>query len=529
MGGERFRRVIFITVDRVSYERLGFACGQRGLTPTFDDLAATGISCAHAYTHSFATQFSFPAIFTSTLPLDYGGYDKGIRERPVSLPEIFASHGYQTVGFSPDYVLHEFYGYERGFDEFYLLFDPDRFLFHIQKNFVTYYIRLAQEGVITSTQFDAYVSALMQDIFDFLAAFASRMERQWHQIALSKIARTWQYDWVNLQAQIKNWQTELRRNPSRFIAEIVPHLTLARTSLYHGNNETKFASALKKNIKPHVSKAYQETYHLARDPRALGAIAGIDVTQLDRRHAEDAPTILGRALTWLDRHPAQNAFMWLALVDPHELTLAAHIVSPSLARSGLRQFKRRNRVPKYFTYDLSLSFVDRALGRFIRELKTRNLLEDTLLVLCSDHGAGTIDDRNNYENFMYRVPMIFWNPHLRSKTIQSLCGLIDLTPTVVDLMGWGQDPSFRGEPVYSTRAAERDHLVLEDLDAGPCDWEHKKPRLCIMGKTHKYIATEQDTSFMISAADVTRANHAATPERFHTLAQERLKTLAPFA
>ena len=61
--------------------------------PTINDLASKGISCSEAVTAGQPTQMAFPAIFTSTMPLDDGGYDGGIKNRKVALAEVLRNAG----------------------------------------------------------------------------------------------------------------------------------------------------------------------------------------------------------------------------------------------------------------------------------------------------------------------------------------------------------------------------------------------------------------------------------------------------
>ena len=68
--------------------------------------------------NSNSTQFVMPALFTQSYPLDYGGYEKGIRSRPKTFIEVFKENEFSTflmsnanqIGLGDD-------GYQRGFDK----------------------------------------------------------------------------------------------------------------------------------------------------------------------------------------------------------------------------------------------------------------------------------------------------------------------------------------------------------------------------------------------------------------------------
>ena len=132
-------------------------------------------------------------------------------------------------------------------------------------------------------------------------------------------------------------------------------------------------------------------------------------------------------------------------------------------------------------------------------LKQQGVLDETLIVICSDHGAliqlppirpqASPSHLDFYEEKI-RVPLIFWNPHLEPQKIDHLCGLIDLAPTLVDLMGFPSVPAFNGYPVYSAEAKARPYLISEDAGSGPCDFANKALRIAVRTPDYKYIWQE---------------------------------------
>lgn len=104
-------------------------------------------------------------------------------------------------------------------------------------------------------------------------------------------------------------------------------------------------------------------------------------------------------------------------------------------------------------YDDSIKYVDEYIGRFINELKGLGLYDNTIIILCADHGEelgerGTFDrfgNQNLYQEVIH-VPFLIRYPGLpeqrKGKTIKSLVGLIDITPTILDLLGIPQDKTY---------------------------------------------------------------------------------------
>lgn len=92
-------------------------------------------------------------------------------------------------------------------------------------------------------------------------------------------------------------------------------------------------------------------------------------------------------------------------------------------------------------YYASISYVDAQIGKLLEELKRLALLENTLIVLWSDHGfhlgeLGLWCKTTNFETDTH-VPLIIASPLLgnRGKHSDALVELVDIYPTMVELAG----------------------------------------------------------------------------------------------
>jgi arylsulfatase A-like enzyme len=129
-------------------------------------------------------------------------------------------------------------------------------------------------------------------------------------------------------------------------------------------------------------------------------------------------------------------------------------------------------------YDREIRYLDDIVGDFLDSIDRLGLAENTLIVLTSDHGEGFAEtefDGSGHGLKLYdsetRVPLIFRGPGLvqEAATIEPVVGLIDLTPTILDLLkvpqpapttgrsfaGWvrGDDRTFVERPVFSRPVA----------------------------------------------------------------------------
>ena len=68
------RDVLFVTVDSLRADHVGWHGYGRETTPNLDTLAETGQVLRRAFANGCGTNRSFPSIMSSTHPMMYGGY-----------------------------------------------------------------------------------------------------------------------------------------------------------------------------------------------------------------------------------------------------------------------------------------------------------------------------------------------------------------------------------------------------------------------------------------------------------------------
>jgi arylsulfatase A-like enzyme len=92
-------------------------------------------------------------------------------------------------------------------------------------------------------------------------------------------------------------------------------------------------------------------------------------------------------------------------------------------------------------YDAGIRQLDDELGRLFRWLESAGWLEDTLVVVTSDHGEefldhGGLSHGHNHYQEMLRVPLIVRGPTIPAgKRLSALVSLIDVAPTILSVLG----------------------------------------------------------------------------------------------
>jgi arylsulfatase A-like enzyme len=178
------------------------------------------------------------------------------------------------------------------------------------------------------------------------------------------------------------------------------------------------------------------------------------------------------ALSWVDADKDGGAapprFLYLQYMEPH---VPLQAPAPLLARfapgvsaedmTRLNDWARRFIVdpaalkPNDITsltgmYDAEVAAVDEELGRLFDALEQRGVLEHTVVIVTADHGEeflehGTFGHGNNLFNTTVHVPLIIAGPGIPAgRVVTENVSLIDLAPTVLDLLGLKPESRFEG-------------------------------------------------------------------------------------
>ena len=123
-------------------------------------------------------------------------------------------------------------------------------------------------------------------------------------------------------------------------------------------------------------------------------------------------------------------------------------------------------------YHNALHYGDAALGELIRELRKRGLYEKTLFIFAGDHGEAFGQHAGNFAHTLsiyeenVRVPCIITAPGLFKKRTQlkEVASLIDIAPTVLDLLGIQAPRAFQGRSLLA--GSNRMALFYTDYSLG---------------------------------------------------------------
>ncbi|HEY2416222.1 MAG TPA: sulfatase-like hydrolase/transferase [Pirellulaceae bacterium] len=255
------------------------------------------------------------------------------------------------------------------------------------------------------------------------------------------------------------------------------------------------------NFPTSMKAAGYETYHHGKRGNTSPAIQALFdhnkylQDQQDRTSGEPCQTIVDEAIGFVkSRSREKPLFMYLAFANPHDERVAADKYMRLYDRDKIplpknykplhpfnngEQFVRdellapfprtEDDVRKHLhDYYAVISAMDYHIGRFFTALKEQGMYDNTIFIYSADHGLaigshGLFGKQNLYEAGM-KPPLIFAGPGIPHGESKALVYLLDIFPTVCDLVGTeipsGLDGKSLKPIIEGKQSSVRDTLFL---------------------------------------------------------------------
>ncbi len=188
---------------------------------------------------------------------------------------------------------------------------------------------------------------------------------------------------------------------------------------------------------------------------------------------------------WFDLYPEDENLLPVVRADDREDTppfswyLHWDLPEPRLAWLMINhEWKAKVRA-----YLASVSFADMLVGRLLETLSDEGLMENTVIVLLSDHGyhlgSKSISGKNSLWSESTRVPLIFAGPGIKEigKVSAEPVELLDIYPTLIDLADLPENEIVEGHSLMS---------ILDDVTR-----RRKWPAVTSHGPGNHSIVTDQ--------------------------------------
>jgi len=105
-------------------------------------------------------------------------------------------------------------------------------------------------------------------------------------------------------------------------------------------------------------------------------------------------------------------------------------------------------------YDSELAWIDSRIGRLLRTLEGRGLSDRTVIIVTGDHGEEFGDHGGQFHGVhlhgeLLHVPLIMKVPGVEHEAVEAIVELVDLAPTILELLGNRNVWEFDGESVFA--------------------------------------------------------------------------------
>ncbi len=169
-------------------------------------------------------------------------------------------------------------------------------------------------------------------------------------------------------------------------------------------------------------------------------------------------------------------------------------------------------------YFANTSYFDSKVGELVQALESVDLLDNTIIIVTSDHGD-MLGERGlwykmNFFEHSARVPMVMAGPSIAQGQVPNACSLVDLLPTMVDIaaMNGAEKPAY-GQPIDGRSLLPLAMGQADDSDVAIgeyCAEMTAYPVYMIRRGKYKYIYCQTDPAILYDLeADPDELNNLA--------------------
>jgi len=206
---------------------------------------------------------------------------------------------------------------------------------------------------------------------------------------------------------------------------------------------------------------------------------------------------LASAREWIASQGDARWFCYVHLIRPHDpydaptrytaRYTAEPVRGPDHPRAEFRIREMASADPALVTpddveyledmYDANLRYVDELVGKFVESLKRSGVIDDTLIVLMSDHGEAFMEhDKLGHNTTAYEemthVPLAIIAPRSAGFTkgaYNRSVQLVDLMPTFAEVFGLPVDPNRVGTSLVPVLRGQRDAVATRSVSHSAFD------------------------------------------------------------
>jgi arylsulfatase A-like enzyme/Tfp pilus assembly protein PilF len=214
--------------------------------------------------------------------------------------------------------------------------------------------------------------------------------------------------------------------------------TLAEELKGLGYSTAAFVSAFVLDSKWQLDQGFDLYY----DNFNLAQFQDVNPGDIQRR-AEDTEI---EASHWLDANKDHKFFAWVHYYDPHEP------YDPPEPYTSEYPDK---------PYDGEIAYTDEYVGKLLTKLDELKVSDKTIVLIAADHGE-SLGEHNEATHAMFvynttqHVPLLIHVPGSSGGRVKGIVRLVDMMPTVLELLGVKVPSSVQGKSLYSMMNGKED-------------------------------------------------------------------------
>jgi arylsulfatase A-like enzyme len=499
--------ILFLTIDALRADRMGFQGYEKNTTPVLDGIIKNSRWCKNLFCLAGSTEPSFPSIFTSSRPLSYGGYDRGIVGRPDSLPEELNKAGYETIHLLTFPWVRSTYGYERGVDRVEHYYSVRRIVSNVLatiRNTVFAYKEGSLDFNVLIESTEAAVHSGLKDVITYcdIRKKQDAIERSFFRNA-SFVNE--EFDLKRVKNLAKAHLHEFSLSSTEYIKKHLLNAELTQAGWLSA--DIKYLRSIGKNIGQCMDYALKSFSWLIGEPR-------LGLRYLRHKAFVDASDLTDRIISLLKEPRTKPFYIWTHFLDTHYPYMAGRLPNwidnnrrylrdvghPEISRSDYLHVNTQPRNQSEtmvwrHLYDAAVRYLDEHIGRILNALEETGQAGNTLVVIAGDHGEelgehGDYSHRFRMYDENVHTQLIISHPDFQETRIDVLTDLRDLAPSILDFAGLPIPETWEGKPITQVSDREREYILMECFCRGNCLFSHRPVYMGVRTKRYKFIWKE---------------------------------------
>lgn len=499
--------VLLLTIDALRADRSSILGYDRPTTPALDRLAKSGLLCTQTVCNAVFSQPSLTSMFTSSMPLSFGGYDSGAEGRPDSIFRHFKNSGYQVHQISTYPTISRYFGFSDDGIESSVLFSlnalPGLALAMMRES-----IRAFEAGNLSQDKMQEKVRPVVESLFsnvdDYCRVRLQQKTADVRDFPTSRMVNDG-YDFKRILRLIaKHRRSYDADNGAYIFKHLIPYPGnygwLARQwkfmrspAAYLSESAFRAGNAVLSRINPRLAQLrdYRFKRYLDADGLTNRVISTIDA-------ARKKPEPFFIWTHYFDTHvpycPGPGR-QWYNSADDYLVRLGYDRgMDLSVGINGKPTTDEAWETWSAL-YDAAVSYVDEKVDRLLDHLERTDLMDSTLIVISGDHGEELGEHGNIGHHFLpyehsSHVPMLFHGPGVEPGTVDGLTNLLDMAPTIAKFAGLEPAAGWQGIAVTSPDVELRDHQIIECFHGGNCLFETRPLYIGVRTRTHNFFWKE---------------------------------------